>query len=64
MQMDDAAELRRKWKAKGDPPCDHPHLDKEYYLGTQTMDYVCTRCGVSNSKEYFEKLKAERKRPK
>ncbi len=60
MQMDDAAELRRKWEAKGDPPCNHTNLVKEYYLGAPTMDYVCKECGESNSKEYFEKQKAER----
>jgi hypothetical protein len=45
MQIEKAIELRRRWIAKGDPPCDHPHLDKEYDLGADTGDYVCTTCG-------------------
>lgn len=46
MQMDRAAELRQSW---GDRPCSHPDLDKEYHLGMQTGDYVCTQCGRSFS---------------
>jgi hypothetical protein len=42
MQIRQAAELRQRW---GDLPCDHPELEKEYDLGAQTGDYVCTRCG-------------------
>ena len=44
MQMEKAAKLRRRWTAKGNPPCSHPRLDKEYYLGADTGDYVCTTC--------------------
>lgn len=47
MQIDRAGELRRAWEAKGSPPCDHPKLDKEYHLGAQTDDVVCTTCGES-----------------
>ena len=42
MQLKDAAQLR---KDRGDEPCDHPNIEKEYYLGAQTGDYVCTSCG-------------------
>lgn len=42
MQFDEAKELREKW---GNNPCDHPHIDKEYILGSGTGDYVCTQCG-------------------
>jgi hypothetical protein len=45
MQMDDALRLRTAWIEKGNPPCDHPHVDKEYYLGSSTGDWVCTTCG-------------------
>jgi len=44
MQSEKAAELRRAW---GDKPCDHPDLEKEYSLGADTGDYVCTTCGKS-----------------
>jgi hypothetical protein len=47
MQMDMAAKLRKAW---GDKSCAHKELDKEYYLGMSTGDYVCMRCG----KEFSE----------
>ncbi len=42
MQMEKAKQLREEWGGK---PCDHPDLEKEYYLGAQTEDFVCTQCG-------------------
>jgi len=44
MQADAAQRLRERW---GDKPCDHPDTEKEYYLGAQTGDRVCTKCGRS-----------------
>lgn len=45
MQMTKALRLREDWKKKGDPPCDHPIIDREYYLSSHTGDSVCTTCG-------------------
>ena len=45
MQMSDASELRAAWRQKGDPPCEHPETDREYYLGSYTGDNRCTTCG-------------------
>ena len=45
MQMKKAAQLRAAWTQKGDPPCEHPRLDKEYHLSADTGDVVCTTCG-------------------
>ena len=45
MQPDDARELQKAWANKGNPPCKHPSLSKEYHLGASTGDYVCTTCG-------------------
>ncbi|MDT3417203.1 hypothetical protein QO009_003098 [Brevibacillus aydinogluensis] len=59
MQMEDAARLREKW---GDKPCDHPYLDKEYYLGGQTGDYVCIQCGKSGSESFWEKVKKSKEK--
>ena len=42
MQMSEAARRRKTW---GNKPCKHPNTDKEYDLGAQTGDYVCTACG-------------------
>lgn len=47
VQMEKVAQLRKAWIAKGDPPCDHPKTDTEYYLGTQTGDTACLVCGRS-----------------
>lgn len=42
MQMKEAARLRKAW---GQKPCDHPRIEKEYYLGSHTGDEVCAQCG-------------------
>ena len=46
MQASKGAELRRAWEAKGNQPCKHPETDKEYYLGSDSGDRVCTTCGA------------------
>ena len=45
MQSSKAAQLRRVWEAKGNLPCDHPRVEKEYDLGADIGDEVCTTCG-------------------
>lgn len=45
MEMKEVQKLIEAWQAKGDPPCDHPTLAKERYLGSSTGDKVCTTCG-------------------
>lgn len=42
MQCNDAEKLRDNGKYSG---CKHPRIEKEYYLGTHTGDYVCSSCG-------------------
>jgi hypothetical protein len=42
MQMDEAGRRVGQW---GDKPCDHPSWEKEYHLGSDTGDKVCSRCG-------------------
>jgi len=56
MQAEKAAELRKRW---GKKPCVHPALDKEYYLGSATGDYVCTQCGEANFGSDWNKKKAD-----
>jgi hypothetical protein len=56
MQMAEAARLQEAWAAKGNPPCDHPQLVKEYYLGTQTGDKVCTTCGEDFSRAQWKAM--------
>lgn len=45
IQMNEANELRKRWEEMGNKPCNHPSKTKEYYLGTATGDYICTKCG-------------------
>ena len=59
MQMDKAFRQRTLHK-----PCrQHKEIDKEYYLGAQTGDYVCRKCGTTFApEEYKTLLKAQRKK--
>lgn len=41
----EALRLQREWKEKGNPPCNHEHLEKEKERGRDTGDYVCIICG-------------------
>jgi hypothetical protein len=45
MQMDSAQKLRDGWEKSGNRPCEHKKVEKEYYLGSDTGDKVCTTCG-------------------
>ena len=54
MQMKKAESLRRAW---GDKPCPHPNLEKEYDLGADTGDEVCTQCGSAFSPGEIETLR-------
>lgn len=47
MQAAQARRLREAWKAKGNPSCVHPKVEKEYDLGGDTGDEVCTTCGAA-----------------
>ena len=58
MQARKARELSEKY---GNKPCKHPKLEKEYYLGADTGDYVCTTCGKAfDPSEYKERLANQR----
>jgi hypothetical protein len=53
-----AEKLKDSW---GDKPCDHPHLEKEYYTGAFLTNYVCTRCGREFSIAQKLEMDEERK---
>ncbi len=57
MQFDKANQLRESW---GNKSCSHPNLEKEYYLGSDTSDFVCTTCGETFSKAQKEKIESQR----
>jgi hypothetical protein len=42
MEYNSAQKLKDVWNKK---PCDHPHLEKEYYVGAYLINYVCIQCG-------------------
>lgn len=42
MEYRDAIKVKEAWGAK---PCDHPHLEKEYYSGAFLTNFICTQCG-------------------
>ena len=54
-----AQKVKDSW---GEKPCDHPHLEKEYYTGAFLTNYVCTQCG----KEFTiaQKLEMDEERKK
>lgn len=57
MQFEEARDLERMWeerkKKNPDLVCNHPHIEKEYYLSADTGDYVCTICGLAQPRENF-----------
>lgn len=61
MDMKEAAELRVKWEGS---TCEHPDLEKEFYAGTPTGDYVCTKCGATGwGRDWAEKDVKEPSKP-
>ncbi|RQW91979.1 hypothetical protein DKL51_20015 [Micromonospora globispora] len=46
MQINEAARRRERWRQAGSPPCAHEQHEREYYLGSDTGDNVCTDCGA------------------
>jgi len=42
MEYVTAQKVKDSW---GKKPCDHPTLEKEYYVGAFLINYVCTQCG-------------------
>lgn len=57
MEYYSAQRLKDSW---GDNPCDHPHLEKEYYAGAFLINFVCTQCG--NEFTIAQKLEMDEER--
>ena len=57
MQFEKAKRLEEAWEKK---PCSHPSFQKEYYLSSQTGDYICTQCGKTITPQ--EKAEIEKRR--
>jgi len=37
-----AQKVKESW---GNKPCDHPHIEREYYSGAFLTNYICVQCG-------------------
>lgn len=61
MQLSESLRLRKEW---GDKLCDHPHTEKEYDLGGDTGDKVCTTCGRAVTDMYGNKIGSDEKKDK
>ena len=46
MRPSKSEQLRKVWEAKGNPPCDHPSVDRELRGGYDTGNKVCLVCGT------------------
>ena len=57
MVYSEAQKVKEAW---GNEPCDHQHLEKEYYGGAFLINWVCIQCG----KEFTiaEKLEMDQSR--
>lgn len=55
MQYDKGAKLRKEAESRKEK-CKHPHIEKEYYLGAQTGDYICSSCGEThwNKSDFYK----------
>jgi hypothetical protein len=42
MEYFESQKLREIWNGK---PCNHPKLEKQYYVGAFLITYVCVQCG-------------------
>ena len=52
-----AQKLKDLW---GKKPCDHPRLEKEFYVGAFLINYVCIKCGQEFT--IAQKLELDEKR--
>ena len=50
MQFEKARMVREVWTVRGNPPCDHPTVDRVYYLAADTGDDACTKCGKTGQR--------------
>jgi len=58
MEYYTAQKIKMEW---GEKPCDHPHLEREYYSGAFLTNYVCVECGTEFSIAQKMEIDIERK---
>jgi hypothetical protein len=65
IQFEKRKKIVARWeKKKNQNPqlkCKHPYIEKEYYFGSPTGDYLCTKCGEAFMKEEKDQLELHRK---
>jgi len=49
-------------EAWGKKPCDHPRLEKEFYVGAFLINWVCTQCGKEFTISQKLEMDQDRKR--
>ena len=58
MQFEEANKLEEEWALRGNPPCEHEYLSKEYHFGMDSGDYRCTTCGATFTGAEYRKWRA------
>lgn len=46
IQNKEARKISESWQGG---KCEHTTVEKEYYLGAATGDYICVKCGAAGS---------------
>ena len=59
MEWHEAGRLQRAWVAKGNPPCDHPEVERESIRGMNTGDEVCTTCGETGPRGRLQQKESD-----
>ena len=57
MQNEKTKRMRKAWS---DMPCDHPQFEKEYFLGSDSGDYLYTQCGRVFSRSQKEEIESNK----
>lgn len=52
--------LKDSW---GKKPCDHPRLEKVYYVGAFLINYACVKCGADFTIAQKMEMEVEKKKP-
>ncbi|MBK9389896.1 MAG: hypothetical protein IPN68_06785 [Bacteroidetes bacterium] len=58
MEYYTAQKVKDAW---GNKPCDHPHIEREYYSGAFLTNYICVQCGKEFTIAQKLELDEERK---
>jgi hypothetical protein len=54
MQSSRSERLRETWWLQGNKPCEHPRIEREYYIFSLSGLHCCTTCGLSQTKAEWQ----------